>query len=154
MTRARRWVLPGVGTGAVLAAAAVASALLLPAGPAWAQGAVGAAGVGSRGAVPAPVVTPAYFDAAVRRGSRTTTGKPGPSYWTNDASYDLRARLDPATARLGGEVDIRYVNRSPLPLRLLVLHLYQNLHLPGAPFLLASALLAAGVLIAYRVARP
>ena len=29
-----------------------------------------------------------------------------------------------------------------------------NLHLPGAPFLLAAALLAAGVLIAYRVARP
>jgi len=29
-----------------------------------------------------------------------------------------------------------------------------GLHLPGAPFLLASALLAAGVLIAYRVARP
>jgi DHA1 family tetracycline resistance protein-like MFS transporter len=29
-----------------------------------------------------------------------------------------------------------------------------NLHLPGAPFLLAAALLATGVLIAYRVARP
>jgi len=29
-----------------------------------------------------------------------------------------------------------------------------GLHLPGAPFLLASALLAAGALIAYRVARP
>jgi hypothetical protein len=113
--------------------AAVVSAALLPAGGARAQGTSTVAGPGSGGPVPAPVVTPAYFDAAVRRGSRTTTGKPGASYWTNGVSYDLRARIDPANARLGGEADVRYVNKSPLPLRLLVLHLYQNLHRPGAP---------------------
>ncbi|HSW29952.1 MAG TPA: M1 family metallopeptidase [Longimicrobiales bacterium] len=117
--------------GAVMVAAVAAA--LLPGGAVRAQGTSAVAGPGSGGPVPAPVVTPAYFDAAVRRGSRTTTGKPGPSYWTNGVSYDLRARIDPATARLGGQADILYVNRSPLPLRLLVLHLYQNLHKQGAP---------------------
>ncbi len=85
-----------------------------------------------RGAVPAPVIAPAIFDAAVKRGSRTQEGSPGASYWANWANYDLRARLDPATARLEGSADIRYVNNAPLPLRLLVVHLYQNLHQAGA----------------------
>ncbi len=112
--------------------AALAAAALLPGGAAWAQGSSVVTGVGARGPVPAPVVAPAYFDAAVRRGSRTTDGKPGPSYWTNGVSYDLKARLDPATGRLEGEGEIRYVNHGPLPLRLLVLHLYQNLHKEGS----------------------
>ncbi|MDP2955687.1 MAG: hypothetical protein Q8N53_04645, partial [Longimicrobiales bacterium] len=70
-----------------------------------------------KGAVPAPVVAPAIFDAAVTRGSRTQDGRPGASYWANRADYDLRARLDPATARLEGSADIRYVNNAPMPLR-------------------------------------
>ncbi|NJD17690.1 MAG: M1 family metallopeptidase, partial [Gemmatimonadetes bacterium] len=113
--------------------AAIAAALALtPGGTAWAQSVPAAGSAALRGPVPAPVVAPAFFDAAVKRGSRTTDGKPGPAYFTNYSSYDLRARLDPATARLEGEGEIRYVNRSPFPLRLLVLQLYQNLHKAGA----------------------
>jgi len=86
----------------------------------------------AKGPIPAPVVTPAYFDAAVERGWRSTDGKPGRSYWTNWAKYDLKAKLDPSSARLQGEAEIRYINRSPVALRILVLHLYQNLHKAGA----------------------
>ncbi len=43
----------------------------------------------------------------------------------------MKARLDPETARLQGEAEIRYVNRSPFTLQTLVLHLYQNLHASG-----------------------
>lgn len=82
--------------------------------------------------VPAPVEVPRIFQAAVERGSRTLDGRPGDAYWTNWSSYDLRARLDPATARLEGEADIAYVNNAPVPLRTLVVHLYQNLHAEGA----------------------
>lgn len=82
--------------------------------------------------VPAPVELPRIFTAAVDRGSRTLDGSPGAAYWVNWASYDLDARLDPATARLEGEADIRYANNAPVPLRTLVVHLYQNLHQEGA----------------------
>jgi len=94
----------------------------------------GAAGQssGQEGPVPAPVVAPRFFDAAVERGSRTRDGRPGASYWTNRATYDLKARLDPATALLEGEAEVGYVNRSPFTLRTLVVHLYQNLHEEGA----------------------
>jgi hypothetical protein len=127
MMRVRRRGWAGAWAGAWMVGAA-----LFPGGAAWAQSVPAAASVAPTGPVPAPVVTPAYFDAAVRRGSRTTDGKPGPSYFTNSSSYDLKARLDPATARLDGEAEIRYVNNGPFPLRLLVLHLYQNLHKAGA----------------------
>ena len=88
---------------------------------------------GGRGPVPGPVVTSRFFDAAVSRGSRTRNGSPGASYWSNWSRYDLRAKLDPATARLEGEVDVSYMNRAPVPLRTLVVHLYQNLHKEGVP---------------------
>jgi len=85
----------------------------------------------SLAAVPAPVVAPRFFDAAVRRSTRTTTGSPGPSYWTNWARYDIQASLDPATALLEGTETVQYLNRSPASLRVLVVNLYQNLHKEG-----------------------
>lgn len=84
------------------------------------------------GPVPAPVRPPLYFQRAVERGTRTEEGRPGEGYWQNWTTYRLQARLDPATARLEGSAVIRYQNRSPLPLRFVQLHLYQNLHEEGA----------------------
>jgi hypothetical protein len=81
--------------------------------------------------VPAPVRAPGFFESAVQRGSRTRDGRPGAAYWANWSRYDLTARLDPATARLDGEAEIEYVNNAPVPLRTLVVHLYQNLHKEG-----------------------
>ncbi|HVX87825.1 MAG TPA: hypothetical protein VG940_02775, partial [Gemmatimonadales bacterium] len=47
---------------------------------------------------PYPVTPSAGFARAVARGTRTTTGAPGPKYWTQWASYRIQASLDPATA--------------------------------------------------------
>jgi hypothetical protein len=81
--------------------------------------------------VPAPVVPPPFYRAAQARGSRDGSGAPGDGYWQNWTTYDLEASLDPATGRIRGAVTIHYENRSPFSLRLLVLHLYQNLHKEG-----------------------
>jgi hypothetical protein len=82
--------------------------------------------------VPGPVVPPAFFGAAVEAGTRTTTGAPGSAYWQQRANYRIEARLDPLEARVSGTGTIRYENRSPYTLQVLVLNLYQNLHAPGA----------------------
>lgn len=115
----------GIRNGTIRALlAALAVAVCAPTPAAAQTEALGAA-------VPAPVLTPNYFDAAVQRGTRTRTGRPGPSYWTNWARYDVRASLDPATASLTGSETIRYLNRSPHRLQVLVVNLYQNLHKEG-----------------------
>ncbi|PSQ97205.1 MAG: peptidase [Bacteroidetes bacterium SW_9_63_38] len=67
------------------------------------------------------------FTRAVRRGTRTRTGRPGPRYWQQYAHYDLEARLHPDDQRLVGSGRITYVNRSPDTLRRVALHLRQNL---------------------------
>jgi hypothetical protein len=85
---------------------------------------------------PPPLPYPPFespgFAAAVERGTRTRTGDPGPAYWTQFAEYRIDARLDPATARLTGTASVRYHNRSPDTLRTVAVHLYGNLHRPGA----------------------
>ena len=82
--------------------------------------------------IPYPVFETAAFRRAIERGTRTRTGAPGPKYWTQYARYALRAELDPATKRLTGEGRIQYQNRSPDTLRLIAVHLYQNLFAPGS----------------------
>ncbi|HLA63219.1 MAG TPA: M1 family metallopeptidase [Rhodothermales bacterium] len=101
-----------------LALVALAAALL--AAPASAQQAARP--------VPYPVFTPPAWDAAVAAGTRTSSGEPGPNYWTNTASYTLRATLDPDAATLTGEGTIEYHNASPDTLAFIVLKLRQNLH--------------------------
>jgi hypothetical protein len=76
-------------------------------------------------------VSPA-FRAAIKAGTRTPDGKPGPAYWQQRANYRIDAQVDPKTALLQGEETIRYLNASPDTLPGLVLHLYQNLFKPGA----------------------
>ncbi|HEX6037415.1 MAG TPA: hypothetical protein VFZ20_05230, partial [Longimicrobium sp.] len=80
-----------------------------------------------------PVPVPAAFHAAVARGTRTLTGAPGPAYWQQEVRYRIEAELEPATALLRGRAWIVYRNRSPGPLRSLVLNLYQNVYAPGVP---------------------
>ncbi|HET8656054.1 MAG TPA: M1 family metallopeptidase [Longimicrobiaceae bacterium] len=82
--------------------------------------------------IPYPVVPTAGFRAAVAAGTRTTSGAPGPRYWTNRADYDISVRLDPQAKRVEGTETVRYQNRSPDTLGVLVLDLTQNIHAPGA----------------------
>ncbi len=80
-----------------------------------------------------PVPVPAAFRAAVERGTRTTNGRPGERYWQQEVRYVIRAELDPTTALLRGTERIVYLNRSPVPIRSVVLNLYQNVYSEGVP---------------------
>ncbi len=82
--------------------------------------------------IPYPVVPPRGFLDAVRRGTRTPSGWPGPSYWQQWTDYRLRAVLSPRYRRLDGDARITYHNRSPDVLPTVYLHLTQNVHAPGA----------------------
>ena len=79
-----------------------------------------------------PVLYPANFQRALDRGTRTTTGTPGPKYWINSASYKINARIDTDAKRLDGTVDITYRNNSPDTLHTLQLDLTLNIHKPTA----------------------
>ncbi len=94
-------------------------------GPLHAQGQM------PRRPVPYPVAPPAQFVAAIERGTRTTSGEPGPNYWQQWTDYSLRARLIPTERRVEGSGHIVYHNRSPDSLSFVVLHLLQNLHAEG-----------------------
>jgi hypothetical protein len=83
--------------------------------------------------VPYPIDLPPAFQQAVQQGTRTLTGRPGASHWSNRARYQLAATLEPATARLTGRATMTYQNRSPSALSRLVVHCYQDLMKAGAP---------------------
>lgn len=83
--------------------------------------------------IPYPIDLPDGFQAAVKNGTRTLTGRPGPNHWTNYARYRLAAEIDPQTARLTGKASMTYVNRSPRALDQLLVHCYQDLMKAGAP---------------------
>ena len=83
--------------------------------------------------IPQAVTLPRGYREAIKNGSRTRSGEPGPSYWQQWTDYRLAARLMPEEKRLEGSADIVYHNNSPHELPLVVLHLIQNLHAEGAP---------------------
>ena len=89
------------------------------------------ADVETRRPIPYPVQPRYAFQRAIENGTRTTTGEPGPNYWTNTARYDLEARITPADSMLRGSGSITFINRSPDSLRTLAIHLRQNIHKPG-----------------------
>src|SRR5690606_22823364 len=57
---------------------------------------------------------------------RSASGKPGPQYWQNSASYVIKANLDDKKDRISGSVEIHYTNNSPEDLDFLWLQLDQN----------------------------
>ncbi len=77
------------------------------------------------------VPVPADYRAAVRRGTRSPDGRPGPEYWQQRVHYDIDARLIPDSARVEGRETVTYVNRSADTLRSLYVHLYQNVYSAG-----------------------
>ena len=82
--------------------------------------------------VPYPVLLPPSFEEAIEQGTRTTTGEPGPNYWTNTADYDIQVALSPGSRMLRGHETVRYRNNSPDTLEQILVHLRQNLHKEGA----------------------
>ncbi|MEF8797590.1 MAG: M1 family peptidase, partial [Salinivenus sp.] len=81
--------------------------------------------------IPDPITPDRAFRRAREAGTRTRSGAPGPNYWTNTATYDLTATVDPSANTLRGSGTIRYRNNSPDTLRRLAVHLRQNIHKEG-----------------------
>lgn len=52
--------------------------------------------------------TPRNIQAAYKKGTRSTDGRPGPAYWQNTANYDMKIRFDPFTRWVIGIADIDY----------------------------------------------
>ena len=59
---------------------------------------------------------------------RSSNGAPGPSYWQNEADYQIRVDLDTTEKQLKGNEIIRYTNNSPDSLPSLWLQLEQNIY--------------------------
>ncbi len=83
-------------------------------------------------------VAPAAYDPRITFGPlslpdpvnayRSSNGAPGPSYWQNEASYELHADLDTAAKQLSATETITYTNNSPDTLPSLWLQLDQNIY--------------------------
>jgi Peptidase family M1 domain len=59
---------------------------------------------------------------------RSSNGAPGPSYWQNEADYELHAALDTAAKQLHTDETITYTNNSPDTLTSLWVMLEQNIY--------------------------
>src|ERR1700683_1364117 len=57
---------------------------------------------------------------------RSSNGAPGPSYWQNQADYEMHATLDTAAKVLQNDEVITYTNNSPDSLTSLWIHMEQN----------------------------
>ena len=63
---------------------------------------------------------------------RMGTGHPGPGYWQNRVTYDIRATLDTAKQTIRGSVEITYTNHSPTSLHSIWLYV-SSLNTTGKP---------------------
>jgi hypothetical protein len=97
--------------------------------PATARGTASGTGATAR-AVALPVLE--GYQLAVTRGTRTSTGVPGPKYWQQWADYKLEAQLNPVSKRLTGKSSVTYFNRSPDTLKTVYFQLLQNIFAPGS----------------------
>lgn len=81
---------------------------------------------------PYPVTPPRAYQNAEVNGTRTEQGTPGKGYWSNTASYKIKARLLPDLKKLEGSASISYKNNSPDTLKLLYFSLPLNVHKDNA----------------------
>lgn len=71
--------------------------------------------------------TPNFYPPSVNE-FRMADGQPGPKYFTNKASYKIKATLDVQKDAVSGSVIITYTNNSPVALEYVWLYLDQNLY--------------------------
>ena len=86
---------------------------------------------------PRETFAPLDLSQAVNR-YRSSNGLPGPDYWQNRANYAIRATLDTQAKALRGTERITYTNNSPDTLRVIWLHIEQNLYKADSRGYLAS----------------
>ncbi len=75
---------------------------------------------------------PRNLKEAYQKGTRSTDGKPGKSYWQNTANYNLNVSFSPQTRVVQGSEKIEYINNSPDTLTEIVFKLYPNLYKSGS----------------------
>ena len=62
---------------------------------------------------PSELFFPRNLQRAYDKGTRSADGKPGPNYWQNRATYQMKVGIEPKKRRLNGEATIVYTNNSP-----------------------------------------
>src|SRR6056297_710867 len=77
------------------------------------------------------IYMPRELQQAYEEGTRSYSGKPGPDYFQNSASYDIEASFDPESGLLEGSEKIQYRNNSPDTLSQLVLRVFMNMFQKG-----------------------
>ncbi|MEO8879110.1 MAG: M1 family metallopeptidase [Gemmatimonadaceae bacterium] len=70
---------------------------------------------------------------AIRNGTRSLDGKPGPRYWQNHGRYSITVTALPPSRLVTGTEEITYFNNSPDMLRTVNMKLFMNVHRPDAP---------------------
>jgi hypothetical protein len=76
---------------------------------------------------------PRTIKQAIKNGTRSLDGRPGPNYWENHGRYSIALTVNPPDRAIRGTEKISYANNSPDTLRMLVFKLFVNIHKPGAP---------------------
>ncbi len=77
------------------------------------------------------IFVPLEIQKAIKKGTRTMTGFPGPNYFQNKADYKIKTSFDPKTGMLKGEETILYFNNSHDTLRTILFNIYQDLFKKG-----------------------
>src|SRR5690242_3816955 len=80
-----------------------------------------------------PLYMPRTVTQAVKNGTRSLDGRPGPKYWENHGRYAITVTALPPDRTVKGTERITYMNNSPDTLPGLVIKLFLNIHKPGAP---------------------
>lgn len=76
---------------------------------------------------------PRNIQNAVKKGTRTATGAPGPGYWQNRGVYDIGVTVNTTEKTVSGQEKITYYNNSPDTLASVVIRFVNNIHKPEAP---------------------
>ena len=80
-----------------------------------------------------PLYMPRTVTQAVKNGTRSLDGRPGPKYWENHGRYAITVTALPPDRTVKGTERITYLNNSPDTLPGVVIKLFLNIHKPGAP---------------------
>ncbi len=79
------------------------------------------------------IYVPVEVQKSYKNETRSINGRPGKNYWQNRAVYDISARIDTTVGKLFGMELIKYYNKSPDTLNVIIIRLYQDIYKSGNP---------------------